>query len=51
MALSAICAGLRGTCAERSWVAPAPVTAQVTNTSGFIDSGIGHGTLAKKGRD
>jgi hypothetical protein len=38
---SAISAGVTGTCAERPDVSPAPVTAQVMNTSRFMDSGTG----------
>jgi hypothetical protein len=41
MALSAICAGERGTCGLRSWVPPDPVTAQVMKTSLFMVNGMG----------
>jgi hypothetical protein len=40
MALSAISRGDRGTCGERSCVAPEPVTAQVMKTSRFMAKGI-----------
>ena len=39
-ALSAMAAGERGTWGLRSWVAPAPVTAQVMKTSLFMASGM-----------
>jgi hypothetical protein len=42
MALAAIYSGLRGTCGERSWVPPDPVTAQVINGFIFIARGMAY---------
>jgi hypothetical protein len=41
IAASAIWAGLRGTCVDRSYVVPDPVTAQVMITSRVMVNGIG----------